>query len=100
MTDIKLAVAGRVGEHVYSSTDLSHMIARAGSKRIGATTIRDYALEQNLGVTPAELGIPCSNPAMSKTYYVLDSKLQDLISGLGLALSSDDLRRAAPSWSR
>ena len=91
---IRLQVENIVGEKVYSPVRVLELMMNAGLQRVPSDySIRKYASNNKLGVTPHELGIECS-AAQGNTYFIKSSNLADLISGLELPISVQQLEEA------
>ena len=73
-------VAAKVGEFVFTTYDLKAMFFNVGFS-YSENRIRQCVLENNLGVTPEELGIRDLVPSNRKEYYIPRSNLGKILEG-------------------
>lgn len=84
----------KIGEVAYTSSQVSDMLSHLGLDWFGEGRIRKYVREHGLTVNAAEFGITPLGQA-STTYWIPKSKLTDIIRGMNIAVTEEDLETAA-----
>ena len=92
--NIQHQLRDRIGEVAYTSAQVSHMFSEVGISWVGTGAILGYVKKHGLAVNLDELGITPLGKS-STEYWIPKSKLAEIVNGLDVAATADDLETAA-----